>query len=185
MKEIEITEENVQIYQEYLSIKNRIISSDYSELLVSLKLFSFIIATLGVLISFSIITMFTTIIETLISVGISLGALTGIVYLEKNIFCELPIRLEMKKFKKNNPNFDTNINLEELEKELNKYYTLSELPKDLKKQKEEHFSLYKKNEKEMTLEEQLIALEKEKIFLMQLNEKKELEQVNFQKKLKK
>ena len=75
MKEIEITEENVQIYQEYLSIKNRIISSDYSELLVSLKLFSFIIATLGVLISFSIITMFTTIIETLISVGISLGAL--------------------------------------------------------------------------------------------------------------
>lgn len=176
MKEIEITEENVQIYQEYLSIKNRIISSDYSELLVSLKLFSFIIATLGVLISFSIITMFTTIIETLISVGISLGALTGIVYLEKNIFCELPIRLKMKKFKKNNPNFDTNINLEELEKELNKYYTLSELPKDLKNQE---------NKKEMNLEEQLIALEKEKIFLMQLNEKKELEQVNFQKKLKK
>lgn len=176
MKEIEITEENVQIYQEYLSIKNKIISSDYSELLVSLKLFSFIIATLGVLISFSIITMFTTIIETLISVGISLGALTGIVYLEKNIFCELPIRLEMKKFKKNNPNFDTNINLEELEKELNKYYTLSELPKDLKNQE---------NKKEMNLEEQLIALEKEKIFLMQLNEKKELEQVNFQKKLKK
>lgn len=176
MKEIEITEENVQIYQEYFSIKNRIISSDYSELLVSLKLFSFIIATLGVLISFSIITMFTTIIETLISVGISLGALTGIVYLEKNIFCELPIRLEMKKFKKNNPNFDTNINLEELEKELNKYYTLSELPKDLKNQE---------NKKEMNLEEQLIALEKEKIFLMQLNEKKELEQVNFQKKLKK
>lgn len=176
MKEIEITEENVQIYQEYLSIKNKIISSDYSELLVSLKLFSFIIATLGVLISFSIITMFTTIIETLISVGISLGALTGIVYLEKNIFCELPIRLKMKKFKKNNPNFDTNINLEELEKELNKYYTLSELPKDLKNQE---------NKKEMNLEEQLIALEKEKIFLMQLNEKKELEQVNFQKKLKK
>ena len=53
---------------------------------------------------------------------------------------------------------------------MDKYYTLSELPKVFQKQEEK--------KKEMTLEEKLIALEKEKEFLMQLMEKEELKKEN-------
>lgn len=51
-----------------------------------------------------------------------------------------------------------------MEKELEKYNELSKVPKDIEKKKEEHWSSYQEHLKEMTADEMLEFLQKEKEF---------------------
>lgn len=76
--------------------------------------------------------------------------------------------IPMKMFQKKHPDFDINIDATEVEKELEKYYQLSKLPKDIVKQKEEHLENYGESMREISVEERLELLKREKEFWEQV-----------------
>lgn len=76
--------------------------------------------------------------------------------------------IPMKMFQKKHPDFDINIDATEAEKELEKYYQLSKLPKDIVKQKEEHLENYGESMREISVEERLELLKREKEFWEQV-----------------
>lgn len=79
----------------------------------------------------------------------------------------------MKKFKKEYPDFDTNIDAIELEKELEKYEALSSA-KDIENKKEEHLSKFADEFKSMSAKEKIAFLEKEKEFWQQAQQSEEM-----------
>lgn len=167
MQELEINQENYQIYQTFLDTKRRsplvkhrmlwdlgILFTCGAVFLSGFVNFCYILLKLG------LSHFMESLVVTLYVAGYIVGA--------KILVPKIVDFMLIKNFQRKYPNFDINIDATEVEKELEKYYQLSKLPKDIVKQKEEHLENYGESMKEISVEERLKLLKREKEFWEQV-----------------
>ena len=178
MRKIEINEENYDMYQGFLDAKNgnmlenHVLLSSAGIIVASLAILS-VAVTGAVLImnpinAFLIVNVSEGIRKAIMMLGtstISLG--TAGVSIYKFCISGIP-RILLKIFSHKHPNFDLSLSEEEVKKELEKYEQLSQIPKDIEEKKEEHLTNHQESFREMTTEEKLTFLEKEKEFWQQV-----------------
>ena len=203
MKNIEITEENINVYQKLYKAKMGTNKSWFLKSLtgiyIAAMMLSFVCGygpfldfVIKTLFSFGATAPFSGIYGT-IYVAVLIGSpilTTFLTYYGFKEVDKITDKINLKKFEKEHPDFDINIGIDELEKELNKYQELSKIPKDIEKQKEEHMPNLQEIFKNMSTEEKLAFLEQEKQFWQQVQTKEELTQektdtqeVGYQKKI--
>lgn len=174
MKKIEITEENKEMYKKFVNIKNGDDMTDCITILITLGVLPYMPCLCGIVDLLKIASIYSLQGTAIISGGV-------VAYL----FCAYHLlghfmkkgnsysRIKMKKFKKEYPDFDTNIDAIELEKELEKYEALSSA-KDIENKKEEHLSKFADEFKSMSAKEKIAFLEKEKEFWQQAQQSEEM-----------
>lgn len=192
MKNIEITEENYNLYEKLYLIKEKGYTDNKCFTLVSIVfgiIISLFIIGPGVLISY--LAQISILPETI-------GLISGVIY---TIFgCALGLivapqliakkisKMTLKKFEKENPEFNINIDIKELENKLKEYglnqnsgYSIKEI-REKEKQEQEHLSFYNNDFKKMTIEEKISFLESEKEFWSQYKENNTEDEKGKQKK---
>lgn len=172
MKNIEITEENKGIYQELLDAKNGAIPVK-RPFLFALGFLSITAGVVGGMIGLAcLIDIISKLVSPIITTVITFGAMCSIPCLGYYFTSKLPRKIGLKNFKKKYPEFDTDINLEELKKKLKDYdsekiVSLSKINETTEEEK--HLSFYQEDFKNMTNEEKLSFLEQEKEFWSNFN----------------
>lgn len=169
MNEIEITEENYEMYDEFdrlanppaailpfASRKEKLIWNVLSILSVLIPLF-----VLGSI--YIIFSNINTLLTILLSVFTWIDCYVNIYIVNKIIY-----KMNIKTFKKQHPDFDINIDIKEVAKALKKYKELSKVPKNIEKKKEEHLTNLPDEVRKMSTNEKLAYLDQEKEFWEQV-----------------
>lgn len=165
MNEIEITEENYEMYEEFDRLNSNSFFFNKRETIqwtISI-IISFIIPTF---IGGSLVIAFPnmhTLLIMVTSISALMSAVTNLVIANKIIR-----KMNVKTFQKEYPNFDINTDVKEVEKALEKYRELSKVPKDIEEKKEEHLTNLPDEVREMSTKEKLAYLEQEKEFWEQV-----------------
>lgn len=182
MKKLEINEENYDMYQEFLDAKNGSMSENRLYLYITgITIAVFVFFGLGMTGTVLIIEPISNLVTVTVSeavrhllmvtgvaiagLGTTIGATIFSVY--KFLHSGIP-RILLKSFSRKYPDFDLSLSEEEVKKELEKYEQLSQIPKDIEEKKKEHLTNHQESFREMTTEEKLTFLEKEKEFWQQV-----------------
>lgn len=171
MKNIKITEDNVETYRKFVRVKKNFIIYDNAKLVIKIAgvviLYLLITFGLGVGIA-ALLSLFENYSFILQFIGLELIIINGVV--GPDIIKKIVEKIAVQEFKKNHPDFDTNIDVNELEKELEKYDILSSIPKDIDKKQEEVISRYDEF-KQVNNEERIEYLKNELKILEQVEQK--------------
>ncbi len=193
MEKLEINEENYELYQKLLQIRNSRIDSKYAELVYIGQILGTMLMMITVVLGMIPVT------HLALTFGDKLGTLfsieeriihTGVIacygmtvactlFSLPKIICHIRTNI----FHKKHPNVDIKVKTEEIKKELNKYNQLSKTTQDIEKKEEEHLSKvstdieekreehlsnYSDKFQESTAEEMLAFLKEEKVFWEQV-----------------
>ncbi len=179
MDKIEINEENYEQYQEFLDAKSGAAIENHSIFWsVGIGLSCFMIFFAGMTgVALIIKPIYDSLVASGASVAIRKGiALSGLVTgglgftifsIYKFVTSGIP-QIFIKIFQKKYPDFDIHIDETEVKKELEKYIQLSKIPEDIEKKKLDHLSNYQDIFCQLTTEERLEFLKKEKEFWEQV-----------------
>lgn len=169
MNEIEITEENYEMYDEFDRLANPTCSilsfaSRKEKLIWNVLSILSVLIPLFVLGSIYIIfSNINTLLTILLSVFTWIDCYVNIYIVNKIIY-----KMNIKTFKKQYPDFDINIDIKEVAKALKKYKELSKVSKNIEEKKEEHLTNLPDEVREMSTKEKLAYLEQEKEFWEQV-----------------
>jgi len=189
MKKIKITEENYELYKELYNFKTNP-DDIYTPLQKKLCfLLWMIIPGLGfglysaiVFASFTLPIIIPIILVMLPPIIFSSSKLLdAITYKLDDFITRLVGKNNFKKFKEKNPNLNTYIDVNELEKKLEEYKS-TKTEKTIENTKEEHLSNFNENFRKMTTQERLELLNKEKEFWEQVYIQEQYQELQIEEK---
>ena len=180
-KEIEITEENYGIYDEFYRLVQNSAFFFTKRETIQWTVSIIISFTIPIFIGCNLIIAFPnmhTLLIMLIDIFIAMIAGTNLF-----IANEIIRKVNMKKFQKEYPNFDITLDVREVEKALEKYNELSEIPKDIEEKKCEHLTNLPDEVKKVSTQEKLAYLEQEKEFWEQVAVQEKYQNLEEQKEI--
>jgi len=186
MENIKITENNREMCWEFIRVKKGLLLYENASYMIKniIAVILFLLIQFGFGVALAVVPSQYHLISFMICLAISLNGILGV-----NAIPKIAKKFTIQEFKKRYPDFDTNIDVNELEKELEKYDILSNIPNDIEKQQQEVISKYDDSFRNMNNEERIEYLERELEILQQAEYKSKYgyiennEQENFQKKI--
>ncbi len=177
MKKIEITDENYQMYQNFIDVKSGFFLKNHSflwSLGLSLLSFGVLIGTVvgAVLIGMGALEFIKQLNNILLWTVFSCSGCAVCIsgcYLSLHAAISLVLEIiPMKMFQRKYPNFDIKLEKEKVEEALKEYERPLNLPTEMDVEKEEHLSNLTEQFRQMTTEEKLEYLNRERAFWEQV-----------------
>ena len=173
--EFDITDENYEVYEKLSRIKNGTFSVSDEKTIIKICIAT-VIGTLALIGSTTFLALnlvkILNLVKTEISASVCAVSTVGLdfagVIAVGFITPKIVKKIRLRKFEKENPEINTNVDLERLEKELTKYKELKTVSKDMEEKKEYFSTLHSDEYNKMTQEEKMDSLNKEIEYLGQV-----------------
>lgn len=172
--EFNITDENYETYEKLSRIKNGVFSESEWKTMIKIWV-TLIVGVLALIESTTFVALnlvrILNLVKSEIAASVCAVSTVGLdvvsVVAAGFIIPKIVKKICLKKFEKENPDIDTNVDLELLEKELTKYKELKTVSKDMEEKKEYVSILHSEEYNKMTSEEQMNIINEEIEYLRQ------------------